>query len=127
MNSLPPTTLSISSSGNGRILTMSSKGATTHLRALFCTDRFSVPGRDVGHGERAGGLTLGVAALMTDQVDLHEPGDHVAHVRIAIASFRSGPGLVCDRPRRVIEARAGASLRCIVPGTLPPAAWRAHR
>jgi len=34
---------SIPSSGNGMIFAMSSIAAITLLRALFCTDRFSVP------------------------------------------------------------------------------------
>src|SRR5665647_882204 len=70
------------SSGNGSTLAMSASAAITHLRALFGTDRFSVQASsDIGNRERVGVLTDRVAALMTDQVDLHKTGCRVVPLR----------------------------------------------
>lgn len=68
--------------GNGIEAVMSTNASNTHLRALLRTLRFSVqPGGDVGHGQRVGVLTAGVAALVTEQIDLDEPGHRVVLLR----------------------------------------------
>ena len=66
-------------------------------------------------------LPLSVAALMTNQVDLDEPRHRVAGLRPGpdrVWLLGNDPGLVCDRPRRLIAARADASRRSIVAGDI---------
>ena len=75
-------------------------------------------------------LTLSDTAVIIDQVDLHEPRHRVAglrQVRIGIRLFSNDPGLVCDRPRRLIAAGADASRGPSLRATSPPAARPAHR
>jgi hypothetical protein len=65
---------------------------------------------------------MAFAALVTDQVDLHEPRHRVIHsaqVRIGIRDFSSDPDLVCDRRPGSIFARAGPRRRYIVAGDIP--------
>src|SRR5919201_605516 len=63
---------------NGMNLVISSRATTPVLRALWGTDRFLRPaGRDVGHCQRVGVIIQGVTALVTDQVELYEPGHRV--------------------------------------------------
>jgi hypothetical protein len=76
-----------------------------------------LPGRDIVTVKRPAEMTVVVAELVTDEVDLDESPARscpVRPLRIGIWDFSSDPGLVCERPLSSIRARSFASRRSIV-------------
>src|SRR5665213_920111 len=74
-------------------------------------------GGDVSNRQGETELATRVAALVTNQVDLHEPRQiplHSAHVRTGIWDLSKVPGLVWERPRNAKAARSFANRRSMV-------------
>ena len=121
MNSLPLSNRSPAAGTAGSSRSPPAR-SSTHWRALLRTDRFSVhPVAMSVTVERVAVLPDRVAALVADQVDLHEARHRVVPlrpVRIAIGVLQQRAGLGVPAPAQHQAARAGASRRSIVAGDI---------
>ena len=104
--------------GNGNTPITCWSASNTHLAALFCTERFTVHpvAMSVTVKVKQNSPLLLPPSWPTRSISTN-PGtasSQSAQVRIGIWDFSSVPGFVWDRPRDIIRARSGASLRSIV-------------